>query len=524
MFPHIPCGWLGLGGGSQAWINQAASNLVVGHELGHCFGMGHSSSLDCGTLVVGGTCTISEYGDPFSIMGNSNARHFPASMKNQLGYFPPGTLATHASGSQTYTLSPIEVAGGPLYAVKVPIAETQRTYWLEYRRPIGFDSSMSGNTINGALMRLGPGYPTYSCNTCLLDMTPTDGGFGNAALEVGQTYFDAESEMRVTPLSADASSLVVQVEIGAAPPFAVDRHANPSNSFPNGVLENGEVGTIEPSWLNGGGAPAAMTGSGSAFTGPGRGRHLHDLGRLLGLRHGPGGGARLLLRRDGRLLHGHGVRPDSPGAALGRHLRRDPRRRDRSLLADPPRPELLGRAVLARRLPLRRNGAAQGAHVRLRRNALLSREPDLARADGRPSPPGRARRGLRAAAGDRRGLRRRARERIRRGVDRAPRGRRHHGGLRKRCELLPELPVTRAQMAVFILKTEHGSAWTPPAASGDFTDVPIANPFAPWVEALKDEGVTAGCGVNVFCPTSPTKRGQMAVFLTKAFALALYGP
>ena len=83
----------------------------------------------------------------------------------------------------------------------------------------------------------------------------------------------------------------------------------------------------------------------------------------------------------------------------------------------------------------------------------------------------------------------------------------------------PNAPVTRAQMAVFILKTEHGSAWAPPAAGGDFTDVPIGNLFAPWVEALKDEGVTAGCGVNVFCPSSPTKRGQMAVFLTKAFAL-----
>ena len=102
IFPHIPCGWLGLGGGSSAWINQAASNLVVGHELGHCFGQGHSSSLDCGPLVVGGTCSISEYGDVYSVMGNSQARHFPAYMKNNLGYFPAGTVATHASGSAPF--------------------------------------------------------------------------------------------------------------------------------------------------------------------------------------------------------------------------------------------------------------------------------------------------------------------------------------------------------------------------------------------------------------------------------------
>ena len=88
----------------------------------------------------------------------------------------------------------------------------------------------------------------------------------------------------------------------------------------------------------------------------------------------------------------------------------------------------------------------------------------------------------------------------------------------------PSAPVTRAQMAVFLLKTSHGSSWTPPAASGDFTDVPVSNPFAPWVEARKDEGVPAGCGVNVYCPSAATRRGQMATFLTKTFGLNLYGP
>ena len=65
IFPSLPgCGWAGLGGGSQAWVNQNASLLVIGHELGHTFGMGHASSLDCGTQVIGTTCTRSEYGDP----------------------------------------------------------------------------------------------------------------------------------------------------------------------------------------------------------------------------------------------------------------------------------------------------------------------------------------------------------------------------------------------------------------------------------------------------------------------------
>jgi len=88
----------------------------------------------------------------------------------------------------------------------------------------------------------------------------------------------------------------------------------------------------------------------------------------------------------------------------------------------------------------------------------------------------------------------------------------------------PGAAVTRAQMAVFLLKTEHGSAWTPPPASGVFTDVPASNPFAAWIEALQDEGVTAGCGGGAYCPSQATRRGQMAVFLTKTFGLLLYGP
>ncbi len=88
----------------------------------------------------------------------------------------------------------------------------------------------------------------------------------------------------------------------------------------------------------------------------------------------------------------------------------------------------------------------------------------------------------------------------------------------------PGNPVTRSQMAVFLLKTEHGSAWVPPPASGLFADVPVSSPFAPWIERLYAEGVTAGCGGGNYCPNNPNTRGQMAVFLTKTFALKLYGP
>ncbi len=88
----------------------------------------------------------------------------------------------------------------------------------------------------------------------------------------------------------------------------------------------------------------------------------------------------------------------------------------------------------------------------------------------------------------------------------------------------PNATVTRAQMAVFLLKAKHGSGYVPPPASGVFADVPAPDPFAAWIEELAAEGVTAGCGGGNYCPNGANTRGQMAVFLTKTFGLRLYGP
>jgi hypothetical protein len=83
----------------------------------------------------------------------------------------------------------------------------------------------------------------------------------------------------------------------------------------------------------------------------------------------------------------------------------------------------------------------------------------------------------------------------------------------------PDAAVTRAQMAVFLLKAEHGSAYTPPACSGDFGDVACPSQFADWIEQLAAENITGGCGGGNYCPDNPNTRGQMAVFLTKTFQL-----
>jgi hypothetical protein len=91
--------------------------------------------------------------------------------------------------------------------------------------------------------------------------------------------------------------------------------------------------------------------------------------------------------------------------------------------------------------------------------------------------------------------------------------------------------VKRQQMAVFLLKSRFGASFVPPPATGTvFTDVPITNPFAPWIEALFLLGITGGCSGGPppapiqFCPDAIVNRQQMATFLLKTVEGSTYLP
>ncbi|MFL6262037.1 MAG: S-layer homology domain-containing protein [Thermoanaerobaculia bacterium] len=86
----------------------------------------------------------------------------------------------------------------------------------------------------------------------------------------------------------------------------------------------------------------------------------------------------------------------------------------------------------------------------------------------------------------------------------------------------PTNPVTRNQMAVFLIKTTEGPSFVPPACTTDpFNDVPCSSPFAPWVKLITDRGITAGCGGGAYCPNNTVVRAQMAVFSSVNFHLPL---
>lgn len=85
----------------------------------------------------------------------------------------------------------------------------------------------------------------------------------------------------------------------------------------------------------------------------------------------------------------------------------------------------------------------------------------------------------------------------------------------------PGDPVTRAQMAVFLLRGEHGAGYNPPAVGGStgFTDVPTTYWASAWIKQLAAEGITSGCAAGLYCPENQVTREQMAVFLSKTFGI-----
>ncbi|MDO8600091.1 MAG: Ig-like domain-containing protein [bacterium] len=207
-FPSNACTWWGLGtvGGnpSSAWVNGSFALKVVGHEMGHNFGLYHSHSQSC----AAGTCTTSDYGDLYDIMGNPSSDHFNAFQKERLGWLnynvsPPITSVTL---SGTYTIAPYEINDIQPKALKIlkSSGTTNTYYYVEYRAGLGFDSG-----INAVLVHTGAS--ANSSNLWDLDQVTT---ISDRILNIGQTYDDPTAGVSITLQSIDSTGANVGVVFG----------------------------------------------------------------------------------------------------------------------------------------------------------------------------------------------------------------------------------------------------------------------------------------------------------------------
>ena len=84
----------------------------------------------------------------------------------------------------------------------------------------------------------------------------------------------------------------------------------------------------------------------------------------------------------------------------------------------------------------------------------------------------------------------------------------------------PNDNVTRAQMAIFLVRAVYGSDNFSYLPTQIFTDVPPSAFGYKWIQALSQLGITSGCTATTFCPNNSVSRDQMAAFLIRM----RYGP
>lgn len=86
----------------------------------------------------------------------------------------------------------------------------------------------------------------------------------------------------------------------------------------------------------------------------------------------------------------------------------------------------------------------------------------------------------------------------------------------------PSELTNREQMAAFIVRSLYGENFTYPQTPY-FTDVPATSNFFPYIQKLRELGITIGCTATEYCPLNLTTRGQMATFIIRAKMKSLFG-
>jgi hypothetical protein len=120
VLPEQTCEFNGVARGNEVLL--AVPNVFV-HELGHTFGLGHSTSYICGR-----NCRrIDEYGDPLSPMGHGTL-DFSAFEKLKLGWI---STVQRADRTRTYAVADIDSPSDGPQALVVPT--TAGDYWIEHR-------------------------------------------------------------------------------------------------------------------------------------------------------------------------------------------------------------------------------------------------------------------------------------------------------------------------------------------------------------------------------------------------------
>lgn len=266
------CGWSGLAVGGwpipttigpvnefqfiQTWISEDQwyyGQFIVAHETGHNLFNGHATFLDCTNVSqitsIDPLCNSQEYGDAYDVMGGRGRfgmGHFNAFQKLRSGWLDEGTTLKTITAGGRYVIEPIETSPNKIAPIGIKALRISREripyhqqtdIYIEYRQPIGFDSSISfGDVYEGALIHVGDAIMINE-NTQLVDTSPPSNAY-STVVHPGASFIDPGSCrnpadlntcLKITVVSKTPSALTVDIVLGVeyiAPTVAITQPSN----------------------------------------------------------------------------------------------------------------------------------------------------------------------------------------------------------------------------------------------------------------------------------------------------------
>lgn len=228
--PATSCPIAGIGSISGAWSMYFGYNdsRVYAHELGHNIGVEHAANYDCADKVIDiyVNCMVEEYGDYYDVMGYVwsvvKPIHFNAPHKYLLGWLNDSNVTT-VTANGIYAVNNLENQSTGTQAIRIYRPETSDYYYFEYRKPVGFDSSLSdwGYSQTGAIGHIWNDNKNEM--TYLLDFQPNQSinsqtDFKSPTLIDNIPFYDAVNGIRITQSSHTDDTVMLTVAVNILTP------------------------------------------------------------------------------------------------------------------------------------------------------------------------------------------------------------------------------------------------------------------------------------------------------------------